>query len=82
MIVQQEKDLSGRKPSPKMIEALARVVATNGGGVSYYDYPKSVWQGLLDRGLAQGKLGNPSRVVHTKDGLEFIKQSLKPQPRR
>lgn len=79
IIVQQEKDWTGRKLTPLQEEALEAVVATNGGGVSYRHYPKRVWQALLNRGLAQGKLGEGSTVVHTRAGLEYIRAKRKQQ---
>lgn len=72
-IIYQDKDLTGRKLTAKMEEALSSVVKTNGGGVSGYSYPESVWRGLIRRGLVQGKNGQAYRVVHTKEGLDYIR---------
>lgn len=74
IVVEREKDMTGKPMTDRMKECLEKVVRTNGGGVSYFDYPRSVWQGLINRGLVQGKLGNPARAVHTKLGLEEVRK--------
>lgn len=73
IVIEQDKDLSGRKLTTKMEEALRRVVATSGGGLSGYEYSQSVYRGLIRRGLVQGKAGQPHRVVHTKAGLDYVR---------
>ena len=74
MEIYQDKDLSGRKLTEGMEEALAAVVRTNGGGVSRYAYSDSVWRGLMRRGLVQGKQGSGWKVVHTREGLEYVRK--------
>lgn len=51
-------------------DLLRRVIATNGGGLSVYDWPDRVVNALVRRHFIQGKAGNPGRFVHTRLGLE------------
>lgn len=74
IFVEQTSNLEGKKPTALQEAALRRVVATNGGGLSKHEYSKHVWQGLINRGLVQGKAGSGERVVHTKMGMEYIRK--------
>jgi hypothetical protein len=53
---------------------LARIVKTNGGGVSQFDLTptekKAMWR-LHEMKLVQGKSGMEHRAVHTREGLEL-----------
>ncbi len=62
--------------TPKMLECLRAVIASNGGGVSIYDWSRSVIKGLMDRHMIQGKSGDPYRFVHTRIGLEYWRKSI------
>ncbi len=54
---------------------LRRVVKTSGGGVSVgLDQDSAVIMRLHAKGLVQGKLGNPARAVHTREGLDLIRK--------
>lgn len=59
------------KLGKKQKEFLSKVCKTNGGGV----YITSEWEKIALRlnelGLIQGKLGQPSCAVHTREGLEI-----------
>lgn len=59
-------------PTQRQWEMLAAVCQTNGGGVSRYDWPRSVIKGLMDRHLVQGKSGS-DRIVHTREGLALYR---------
>lgn len=74
-VISKDKDYTGHKLTDQMDEALRRVVMTNGGGLSVHEYKPSVWRGLVRRGLVQGKNGAPSRVVHTKLGLVYVRNN-------
>lgn len=63
-----------RAPTEAMMVVLRDVVATNGGGLSPSGIPHSVIKGLVARHLVQGKAGAGSRIVHTKLGLEFVRE--------
>lgn len=64
---------STQKMTPKQEALLRRVVATNGGGISSYGVPDSTIKGLMDRHFIQGKAGSPSSIVHTREGLEWVR---------
>lgn len=61
------------KLTPTQRRILARIVATNGGGLHPSDLTggeqQALWA-LVRRGLAQGKRTQQSWVVHTREGLE------------
>lgn len=53
---------------------LRDVVATNGGGISAGTYcDLTPVRALERRGLIQGKAGEPYRIVHTREGLEWVR---------
>lgn len=67
---------AGERGKPKLTTAqekmLERVVKTNGGGVNGYSLTAreiATAYELHDLELVQGKAGNLSRIVHTKEGL-------------
>jgi hypothetical protein len=56
---------------------LARICATNGGGISemrFYGPERKPFLRLIEMGLIQGKLGNASNAVHTAEGWAINKQ--------
>lgn len=56
---------------------LARICATNGGGISemrFYGPERKPFLRLIEMGLIQGKLGNASYAVHTDEGWAINKQ--------
>jgi len=61
-------------------ELLIKICQTNGGGISTISMDgwqlKAVHQ-LHDLGLVQGKSGNESTAVHTKQGLELYRTLTK-----
>lgn len=59
--------------TPAQEDLLRRVVKTNGGGISSYDEPDSTISGLVSRHLVQGKSGSPSVIVHTREGLDWVR---------
>jgi DNA-binding MarR family transcriptional regulator len=66
------------KLTPKQLELLQRVCLSNGGGINagYSEtaaHTRTVRQ-LERKGLVQGKLGQPSCAVHTKEGLALFRQ--------
>lgn len=52
---------------------LDRVCRSNGGGVSAYACDRHVLNALVNRHFVQGKAGNLSSVVHTREGLDAWK---------
>lgn len=62
-------------------EALARVCATNGGGVRINCTVRdgevvpsqAAMRALFNKGLIQGKAGGYSTVVHTREGLALYR---------
>lgn len=64
---------AARKMTPAQEALLRRVVKTNGGGVSSYGVPDSTIKGLVVRHLIQGKAGSPSTIVHTREGLDWVR---------
>lgn len=62
-----------RKMTPAQIELLRRVVATNGGGVSGYHETESTVKGLIQRHMVQGKAGAQDSIVHTREGLDWVR---------
>ena len=68
---------SARKMTPAQEDLLRRVVKSNGGGVSSYGEADSIIKGLIDRHLVQGKAGSPSTIVHTRQGLDWVRANPK-----
>jgi hypothetical protein len=62
-----------RKMTAAQEALLRRVVATNGGGVSAYDVPDSTLAGLVKRHLVQSKSVASYTIVHTREGLEWVR---------
>jgi len=66
-------------PQEKM---LRRIVATNGGGIhagfNEVGNDTRVIRRLEALGLVQGKAGSPSWAVHTRPGLEWVREKDKP----
>ncbi len=62
-----------RKMTPAQEDLLRRVVKTNGGGVSAYRVPDATIAGLVKRHFVQSKLGEPYTIVHTREGLEWVR---------
>jgi hypothetical protein len=71
------------KLGPVQRRVLARVVKTNGGGVSQYDLTptekKALWR-LHELRLVHGKSGMEWRAVHTREGLELHRKLETTQP--
>lgn len=68
---------------PVQRRVLARVVKTNGGGLSQYDLTpaekRAMWR-LHELRLVHGKSGMEWRVVHTRAGLELHRKMEAAQP--
>ncbi|KAB2752342.1 hypothetical protein [Brucella anthropi] len=64
-----------RKLGPKQAQMLRDIVKTNGGGISGHLLDQRVMRALENKGLIQGKLNQPSVAVHTRAGLEWVRQS-------
>ena len=66
-------------PQEKMLRL---IVATNGGGVfvGFNECTNAVkiMRRLEAFGLIQGKAGSPSWAVHTRPGLEWVREKDKP----
>jgi hypothetical protein len=60
-----------RKLTEKQFALLASICRTNGGGIYAPNCDQRVLKALVDRHLVQGKAGNLSSVVHTREGLEL-----------
>lgn len=56
-------------------DLLRRVVATNGGGISQYAENQRVISGLVLRHMIQGKAGSGSMMVHTRRGLDWVREN-------
>ncbi|WP_026793173.1 hypothetical protein [Pleomorphomonas oryzae] len=69
-----------RKMTPAQEDLLRRVVRTNGGGVSGFREKDSVIDGLMKRGMIQGKRGQEYMIVHTKRGLQWVRDNP-PKPK-
>lgn len=54
---------------------LRDIVATNGGGISGYSLDQRVMRALEAKGLIQGKCSCPSAAVHTRDGLDWVRNN-------
>ena len=54
---------------------LREIVSTNGGGISGYCLDQRVMRSLERKGLIQGKLRQESRAVHTRAGLEWVRNN-------
>lgn len=62
----------------KLQEAMLRdIVKTNGGGRSGYVLNIKVMRALERKGLIQGKMNDPSTAVHTRAGLEWVRNTDK-----
>lgn len=58
----------------KLQKAMLRdIVKTNGGGRSGYVLKTNVMRSLERKGLIQGKMNEPSTAVHTRLGLEWVR---------
>ncbi len=64
-----------RKMSPAQEKLLRRVVKTNGGGISVYREDRRVIDGLVKRHFVQGKAGALYIMVHTREGLEWVRSN-------
>lgn len=62
--------------TPRQLEMLGRVVASNGGGLNGYSEDSRVYRALERKGLVQGKSGLQCRFVHTREGLAFWRQHV------
>ena len=65
------------KVTPLQAETLRKIVATNGGGVST-STRGIVWRvvkALEVKGLVQGKSGYQHWAVHTREGLEWVRNN-------
>lgn len=60
------------KPQERM---LREIVATNGGGISGFILRERVMRALESKGLIQGKLNASHRAVHTRIGLEWVRNN-------
>lgn len=60
----------------RQIAMLREIVRTNGGGVHYFcgGEDERVMRSLVRRGLIQGKAGWQTRAVHTRAGLELVRE--------
>ncbi len=60
----------------RQIAMLREIVRSNGGGVYYFcgGEDERVMRSLARRGLIQGKAGHQSRAVHTRAGLELVRE--------
>nr|WP_313022893.1 hypothetical protein [Brucella intermedia] len=61
------------KLGPKQAQMLRDIVKTNGGGISGYSLDQRVMRSLEAKGLIQGKLNQASVAVHTRAGLEWVR---------
>jgi len=64
-----------RKLGPKQAQMLRDIVKTNGGGISGYSLDQRVMRSLEAKGLIQGKLNQSSVAVHTRAGLEWVRNN-------
>lgn len=64
------------KLTPAQEKMLRRIIKTSGGGVyaGIEGRERNVIMRLYDKGLVQGKKGQPTRAVHTREGLDLIRQ--------
>lgn len=67
-----------RKMTPAQEALLRRIVATNGGGISAISENDRVIKGLIDRHLIQAKKTISSMMVHTREGLEWVRANPRP----
>ncbi len=59
-------------PQEKM---LRKIVATNGGGIFAECQPIGTIKALFNRGLIQGKKGDACCAVHTREGLDWVREN-------
>lgn len=75
MIIEAPEEPLKRKMTPRQEELLRRIVATNGGGINVGLNNEAVARGLIARHFIQGKSGSPYMAVHTKHGLEWVRNN-------
>lgn len=67
--------MSDVKLGRKQAQMLRDIVNTNGGGISGYSLDQRVMRSLEEKGLIQGKLNQQSAAVHTRAGLEWVRNN-------
>jgi hypothetical protein len=68
--------MTGIRLTPKQADLLRRIVKTNGGGISAYRLhggERCIMWRLHELGLIQGKSGDLSTCVHTREGLDWVR---------
>lgn len=68
------------KISPAQEAMLRRIVKTNGGGIHQYGLHGPTMRALYGKGLIQGKAGQQTCAVHTREGLALIRELDAKQP--
>ncbi len=63
------------KLGPKQAQMLRDIIKTNGGGISGHSLDQRVMRALENKGLIQGKLNQSSVAVHTRAGLEWVRNN-------
>lgn len=64
-----------RKMTPAQEDLLRKIVATNGGGVDVSGPYRNAAKALVARHFIQGKRGQGYIAVHTREGLEWVRNN-------